>query len=67
MGNARSGFASMDREKQRDLASRGGRAAQALGLAHRWTSEEAKAMGRKGGLAAAQKKRDWLLGRTPRG
>ncbi len=43
------GFASMSQEKKRAIASMGGKAAHALGLAHTWTSEEAKAAGRKGG------------------
>jgi uncharacterized protein len=48
------GFASMDEEKQRRIARRGGRAAHAKGTAHEWTTEEARAAGRKGGLARAQ-------------
>ena len=43
------GFASMDRSKQREIASKGGKAAHALGTAHKWTSEEAQVAGRKGG------------------
>ena len=43
------GFASMSTEKKRELASKGGKAAHALGTAHKWTSEEAQAAGRKGG------------------
>jgi len=43
------GFASMTVEKKREIASKGGRAAHALGTAHKWTSEEAQAAGRKGG------------------
>ncbi|MBA3295869.1 MAG: hypothetical protein H0U19_02960, partial [Acidobacteria bacterium] len=31
------GFASMDRAKQRDIASKGGRAAHQKGTAHEWT------------------------------
>lgn len=45
------GFASMDRNKQREIASKGGRAAHKKGAAHEWTREEAQAAGRKGGLA----------------
>ncbi|HWP99287.1 MAG TPA: KGG domain-containing protein [Vicinamibacterales bacterium] len=45
----RRGFASMSPEKQREIASKGGRAAHAKGTAHEWTSEEARAAGRKGG------------------
>lgn len=43
------GFASMDGEKQRQIASKGGKAAHAKGTAHEWTSDEARAAGRKGG------------------
>jgi len=43
------GFASMEGEKQRDIASKGGRAAHAKGTAHEWSSDEARAAGRKGG------------------
>jgi len=44
------GFASMDRNRQREIASEGGRAAHKKGAAHEWTREEAQAAGRKGGL-----------------
>ena len=46
------GFASMDRSKQREIASKGGRAAHEKGTAHEWTSEEAREAGRKGGMAS---------------
>ena len=45
----RRGFASMSPEKQREIASKGGRAAHQKGTAHEWTSEEARSAGRKGG------------------
>ena len=45
----RRGFASMSREKQREIASKGGRAAHQKGTAHEWTSDEARNAGRKGG------------------
>ena len=45
------GFASMDRNKQREIASKGGKAAHQKGTAHEWTSEEAREAGRKGGMA----------------
>ena len=45
------GFASMDKDKQRAIARLGGKAAHRKGTAHEWTHEEAKAAGRKGGLA----------------
>ena len=48
-GKSRRGFASMDPEKQREIASRGGHAAHAKGTAHEFTSEEARSAGRKGG------------------
>jgi uncharacterized protein len=47
------GFASMDRERLRELARRGGRAAHAQGKAHEWDSEQARVNGRKGGLAVS--------------
>lgn len=43
------GFASMDAAKQREIASKGGRAAHAKGTAHEFTSDEARVAGRKGG------------------
>jgi general stress protein YciG len=43
------GFASMDPSKQREIASKGGRAAHAKGTAHEFTSDEARVAGRKGG------------------
>ena len=52
MTKARRGFAVMDRDKQREIASKGGRAAHLKGTAHRWTEEEAKEAGRKGGAAS---------------
>jgi len=39
----------MSPEKQREIASKGGRAAHQKGTAHEWTSEEARTAGRKGG------------------
>jgi general stress protein YciG len=49
---ARRGFASMSAEKQREIASKGGRAAHAKGTAHEWSAEEARRAGRKGGQAS---------------
>lgn len=46
---ARRGFAVMTPEQRRAIASRGGRAAHEKGTAHTWTSEEARAAGKKGG------------------
>ena len=45
------GFASMAPEQQQRIASKGGKAAHAKGRAHEWTTEEARAAGRKGGSA----------------
>ena|ERR1700733_13462834 len=44
-----SGFAGMERQKQREIARKGGMAAHQLGKAHEFTSEEARNAGRKGG------------------
>jgi general stress protein YciG len=52
------GFASMDRTKQREIASKGGKAAHRKGAAHEWTSDEAREAGRKGGLAARQRQKE---------
>jgi len=46
----------MDRNKQRDIASKGGKAAHQKGTAHEWTSEEAREAGRKGGMASHRRK-----------
>ncbi len=43
------GFASMDPNRQREIASKGGRAAHAKGTAHEWSKDEARNAGRKGG------------------
>jgi uncharacterized protein len=50
------GFASMDREKQREIARKGGKAAHEKGAAHEWTSEEAREAGRKGGMASHRRR-----------
>ena len=55
------GFASMDRAKQRDIASKGGKAAHQKGTAHEWTSEEARDAGRKGGLASHKRRREQMM------
>ena len=44
----------MDPDKQRKIASKGGKAAHAKGTAHEFTSEEARRAGRKGGKARAK-------------
>jgi uncharacterized protein len=53
-GTSRRGFASMDPEKQRSIASKGGKAAHAKGTAHEFTPEEAREAGRKGGMVVSQ-------------
>ncbi len=45
------GFAAMDRTKVSEIASKGGKAAHAAGTAHQFSTEEARAAGRKGGVA----------------
>ena len=53
LGNTHNrGFASMDEDRQREIASKGGRAAHQKGTAHEWSSEEAARAGRKGGKAS---------------
>ena len=56
------GFASMDRAKQREIASKGGKAAHAKGTAHEWTSEEAREAGRKGGMASHRRRKQMMEG-----
>jgi uncharacterized protein len=46
---SRRGFAAMDKSKQKSIASKGGQAAHRMGVAHRFTPEEAREAGRKGG------------------
>ena len=48
-GKSKRGFASMDANRQKEIASKGGRAAHQKGTAHEWTSDEARVAGRKGG------------------
>jgi general stress protein YciG len=52
------GFASMDREKQREIARKGGIAAHEKGTAHEWSPAEAREAGRKGGIASHRKRVD---------
>jgi len=54
MATSKRGFASMDPSKQREIASKGGRAAHAKGTAHEFTSDEARTAGRKGGEAVSR-------------
>lgn len=51
---SRRGFASMDPERRRQIASKGGRIAHSRGTAHKFTSTEAKEAGRKGGQVVSQ-------------
>ncbi len=51
------GFANLSPEERKAISSRGGKASHAKGTAHRYTSEEAKAAGRKGGLAGRGRKK----------
>lgn len=53
-GTSNRGFASMNPEKQREIASKGGRAAHAKGTAHEFSSDEAREAGRKGGQAVSR-------------
>lgn len=54
MAEGKRGFASMDPERQKRIASQGGKAAHAKGSAHEFTADEARNAGRKGGLAVSQ-------------
>lgn len=56
------GFASMDAERQRAIASAGGRAAHRSGNAHEFDAEEAREAGRRGGLARSASRQ---ASRTP--
>jgi len=53
-GKSRRGFASMDPARQKEIASKGGRAAHEKGTAHEWSSDEARNAGRKGGVTVSQ-------------
>jgi len=53
-GMSKRGFAALDPEKQREIARLGGKAAHAQGKAHEFTSEEARAAGKKGGEAVSK-------------
>ena len=51
---SRRGFAAMDPSRQKEIASKGGRAAHAKGTAHEWSADEAREAGRKGGVAVSK-------------
>ena len=54
---SRRGFAAMSAERQREIASQGGRAAHEQGVAHEWSKDEAREAGKKGGQASGSKRR----------
>lgn len=49
------GFASLDEGRRKEIARQGGKTAQALGRAHKFSAEEARIAGQKGGLARSRK------------
>jgi general stress protein YciG len=51
------GFASMDRARQRQISSQGGKAAHQKGTAHEFDSQEAREAGRKGGMVSGGRRR----------
>ena len=53
-GKSRRGLAALDPEKRREIQSLGGRAAHRLGKAHKFTPEEAREAGKKGGRAVSR-------------
>ena len=53
----RRGFAAMSPERQRQIASQGGRAAHEQGVAHEWNKDEARAAGKKGGQISGTKRK----------
>jgi general stress protein YciG len=52
------GFAAMDAEKQREIARKGGRAAHEQGVAHEWSSQEAREAGKKGGQSRGRRNKE---------
>jgi uncharacterized protein len=52
------GFAAMDTEKQREIARKGGRAAHEQGVAHEWSSNEAREAGKKGGQSRGRRSKE---------
>jgi general stress protein YciG len=56
MGIKDRGFASMNAAKQREIASKGGKAAHVKGTAHQWTTDEARAAGALGGKRSAKQR-----------
>jgi uncharacterized protein len=52
------GFASMDKNKQREICRKGGKAAHEQKVAHEWTKEEASIAGKKGAAASIAKRKE---------
>jgi hypothetical protein len=63
----RRGFAAIGPERQREIASLGGKAAHAKGTAHEFTPEQAREAGRKGGLAAQARRASAKVGAETKG
>lgn len=53
--NWRKGFASLSIERRREIASKGGKTGHLLGTAHKWTPEQAREAGRKGGTISRRR------------
>lgn len=64
MSTQHRGFASMPTAKQRELASRGGKACHQKGVGHEWTVEEAREAGRKGGQTAARNREARMIAKA---
>lgn len=58
MTKALRGFALMDPERRRELASKGGRSVHEKGTGHEWTLDEAREAGRKGGTESMRRRRE---------
>lgn len=58
------GFASMDRTRQRQISSQGGKAAHQKGTAHEFDSKEAREAGRKGGMVSGGRRRSREVANT---
>ena len=57
-GKLNRGFAAMHPEKQREIARKGGKTAHERGVAHQWSTEEARNAGRKGGQSKTRRPRE---------
>lgn len=62
----RRGFASMESGRVRQIASEGGKAAQTQGKAYNWTSDSARAAGKKGGQQCQRVRRDKIRAHNAR-